>query len=319
MFIIEAVIAYLIDIIVGDPQKFTHPVVLIGKLISFLEGFLRRKEDSRLKQIIKGFILVGLVIAVVYLSTFLLIKGLNFINRYLGLLAGIWLLSTTIASKSLATAGREIYQLISQDNLLEARKKVGWIVGRDTHELNSSEITRATIETIAENIVDGIIAPLFFGWLGGAPLAMTYRAINTMDSMLGYKNEKYLFFGKASARIDDVANFIPARITAVLILVLSILIPGYDAKNSFQALISDAKKHPSPNSGWPEAAVAGALKIKLGGLNYYGGIPSFRATMGPGLRNFEISDINKTIFLMYGTGVMFSVIMILFLIIMRGY
>ena len=217
------------------------------------------------------------------------------------------LLSFTISPRSLAAAGKEIQQYLWADDLAEARKKVGWIVGRDTQSLDASEVTRATVETIAENIVDGIIAPFFFFFLGGVPLAVAYRAANTMDSMIGYKNDKYLYFGRAAARLDDVLNYIPARITGIL-LVLAAGILRLDMKNSWRIMRRDAAQHPSPNGGFPEAATAGALGIRLGGMNSYFGKPHFRAYMGDPLETLAAPHITGAIRLMYTATVLFLLV-----------
>jgi adenosylcobinamide-phosphate synthase len=186
----------------------------------------------------------------------------------------------------------------------QARYKVGWIVGRDTANLNTAEVTRATVETVAENIVDGIISPLFYAVLGGVPLAFLYRAVNTMDSMIGYKNEKYQDFGMVAARVDDVFNYIPARITGLYIILAAALLKK-DVKGAFQAIKRDAVKHPSPNSGFSEAGVAGALGIRLGGLNYYGGVPSLRAYMGVAKCQLTPIYIEHTIQIMYMVTILF--------------
>ena len=216
------------------------------------------------------------------------------------------LLAFTISPKSLAKAGRGIYALLLTNELDKARKAVGWIVGRDTEELDESEVARATVETIAENTVDGVIAPLFFFVIGGVPLAFLYRAANTMDSMIGYKNEKYLYFGKAAAKLDDVLNYIPARITAVLFIVSAWLL-GFDSRNAMRMMQRDAAKHPSPNGGYAEATVAGALHIRLGGINSYFGKKSFRAYMGEAIERTAPKHIMESIRMMYTATVLFLI------------
>ena len=305
--------AFLIDALIGDPRSKFHPVVLIGKLISVLEKILRREEDSPSLKIFKGGILVCVVVAV----NFFVGLGVEIFTEDIpSLAAKIFLqafaLSFMISPRSLADAAREIYFLLERENLERAREKVGWIVGRDTKNLNEAEVTRATIETVAENTVDGIISPLFFFALGGLPLAVAYRAINTMDSMLGYKNEKYFYFGRVSARLDDVANFVPARLTAILFICAALLL-NLDYKNALEMMKRDAKKHPSPNGGWAEATVAGALKIRLGGVNYYFGQPHFRAYMGEPIENLEAVHILGAIRMMYTATILFLVVACLIL------
>ena len=302
---IVAVVAFLIDGLIGDPRSKFHPVVLIGNLISLLEKILRRDTDSPSKKIFKGGILVCIVVSVA------LIVGsvMELATREIpGLAAQIFLqalaLSFMISPRSLAEAGYEIYALLANENLIKAREKVGWIVGRDTKNLNEAEVARATVETVAENTVDGVISPLFYFAVGGLPLAVAYRAINTMDSMLGYKNAKYLYFGRVAARLDDVANFIPARLTGLLFIGAAIIL-RLDFKNAFNMMKRDARKHPSPNGGWAEATVAGALNIRLGGMNYYFGEPHFRAYMGEPNETLEAAHILGAIRLMYTATVIF--------------
>lgn len=304
---IIAVVAFLIDAMIGDPRSKFHPVVLIGNLISALEKFLRRDIDSPNKKIFKG----GILVCVVVLMTFLIGFYIETLTENIPSLAAqifiqALVLSFMISPRSLCDAGREIYFLLEKENLVHAREKVGWIVGRDTQNLNESEVARATVETVAENTVDGIISPLFYFAIGGLPFAVAYRAINTMDSMLGYKNEKYLYFGRVAARLDDVANFIPARLTAILFIGAAILL-RLDYKNAFKMMKRDASKHPSPNGGWAEATVAGALHIRLGGMNYYFGEPHFRAYMGEPDENLEAVHILGAIRMMYTATILFLI------------
>ncbi len=296
--------AFLMDCVIGDPRSSWHPVVLIGKWIACLEKQLNRTADSAGKQIVKGGIVVVLVLAAAWGISAGLLWLAFFLNFYLGTILEALLLSFMISPRSLAEAGMEIRNYLLADNLKQARFKVGWIVGRDTDQLTSGEVTRATVETVAENLVDGVIAPLFFFWLGGAPLAVLYRAVNTMDSMLGYKNERYLYFGRAAARLDDVLNWIPARITGVLVI-LSAFILRLDFRNALHIMQRDASKHPSPNGGYPEASVAGALHIQLGGVNYYFGQKHFRAYMGDAEQPLRPQHITDTIRIMYTVTVLF--------------
>ncbi|MBQ9488238.1 MAG: cobalamin biosynthesis protein CobD [Selenomonadaceae bacterium] len=305
---ITAVVAFLIDALIGDPRSKYHPVVPMGNLISFLEKILRRDSDGYIKKICMGGVLVSIVLLVSYgvgVAVVLLasLTGSFTLKIFIEALA----LSFMISPRSLADAGRELYFLLTDGNILEARRKVGWIVGRDTAHLNEGEIVRATVETVSENTVDGIISPLFYFAVGGLPLAVAYRAVNTMDSMLGYKNEKYFYFGRVAARLDDVANFIPARITALL-FIISAFILNLDYKNAFEMMKRDAAKHPSPNGGYAEATVAGALNIQLGGINSYFGVPSFRAYMGDANELLNPQHILLTIRLMYTATVIFLMI-----------
>jgi len=302
---IIAVVAFLIDALIGDPRSKFHPVVLIGNLISTLEKFLRHDLDNPIKKILKG----GVLVCIVVISSLLVGALIEFFTKDIPSYAAqifiqALVLSFMISPRTLGDAAREIYFLLDRENLARAREKVGWIVGRDTQNLNEAEITRATIETVAENTVDGIISPLFYFAIGGLPLAVAYRAINTMDSMLGYKNEKYFYFGRVAARFDDIANFIPARLTAMLFICAAMILK-LDYKNAFKMMKRDASKHPSPNGGWAEATVAGALNIRLGGVNYYFGEPHFRAYMGEPHENLEAVHILGAIRMMYTATILF--------------
>ena len=304
-----------VDFMIGDPRTKLHPVVLIGNLIALLEKLLYRRKQSPVLQLLSGGMLVCLVLASCYMAALAIEQLFIFYFPQLPALAvfiNMLLLYCTISPNSLSRAGREIAVYLEQGNLEEARCKVGWIVGRDTKNLDTPDITRAAVETIAENIVDGVISPLFYFFLGGAPLAVLYRAVNTMDSMIGYKNERYLFFGRIGAKLDDILNYIPARITGIL-LVLAAFFLQFRAKESWRMLRRDASKHPSPNGGCPEAAVAGALGIRLGGLNYYFGQPSFRAYMGDSQNELAPQHIYQTIRLMYATTFLFLVIASIFI------
>lgn len=275
---------------IGDPQSLPHPVVLMGKAISATERLIRRfcSQPRALKR--AGVLLPLLVAGGAWVLTAALVWLLSLVSPWLAWAAEIWLISTTVASKGLGDAGMAVYTELRKGDIPAARKAVGMIVGRDTTKLDSPEIVRGTVETVAENIVDAIISPLFFALLGGAPLAMAYRAVNTLDSMVGYKNDKYRDLGWASARLDDVANYIPARITALL-LIFSARLLRLDWRSCWRMVRRDARLHPSPNSGYPESAVAGALGIRLGGENVYHGVASFRAYMGDPLRAMEPEDI----------------------------
>lgn len=293
-------VAVFVDLLIGDPRTRWHPVVLIGQLIAFFEKLLRRPGASVLSQQIAGAVLVLLVLGAVYSAVRALMHFLGAVHPLAELAGGALLLCFAITPRSLAAAGQEIGKYLLAGDLVRARAKVGWIVGRDTDRLDEGEITRATVETIAENIVDGIISPLFYVVIGGVPLAFMYRAVNTLDSMVGYKNEKYLHFGMVAARVDDVFNYIPARLTGLLLIIAADVL-RYDAKGAWRAICRDASKHPSPNSGIPEAAVAGALGIRLGGLNYYGGVASFRAYMGVARQPLAAKHIEQTVRLLYLT------------------
>ncbi|TKI56952.1 cobalamin biosynthesis protein CobD [Brevibacillus antibioticus] len=290
--------AYLIDRVVGDPRSLPHPVIIMGWWIARLERVIRFlvKEEAHLK--LAGALFPLVIVGGSYAVVWLLLWGATFIHPVLAWVLGAWLISTTIATKGLADAGMEIARHLVAGEMEAARRSLSMVVGRDTERLDEPEVCRGAVETVAENIVDAIVSPLIFAAIGGAPLAMAYRAANTLDSMVGYKNEKYLNLGWASARFDDVLNYIPARLTALLLVAASWL-QRLDWKQCWAKIRRDAHLHPSPNSGLPEAGVAGALGVQLGGLNYYQGVASNRAKMGDAKRPLQASDIVATIRLMY--------------------
>lgn len=313
-----AVLAFLIDTVIGDPNSRLHPVALIGKFISFLEHLLYPEKAGSTKKLAAGGVLVVLVLLV----TGLVIYGIVYLSAFIRFpwgteLLQAFLLSFTISPKSLAQAGREIFTLLVYQKLGKAREKVGWIVGRDTDKLDAPEVVRATVETIAENTSDGIIAPLFFFAIGGVPLAMLYRAVNTMDSMIAYKNDRYLYFGRIAARLDDVLNFIPARITGMLFIV-SAMILRFDARHALVIMKRDASGHPSPNGGYCEASLAGALHIRLGGYNSYFGKKTFRAYMGDAIEQLAAKHIMEAIRMMY-TATVFFLLIIYAIAVVMGY
>lgn len=307
---IVGALAFFLDCFIGDPNSKFHPVVLIGNLISATEKLLYGENASDRSRFFRGTLLVFIVLTLSYGVTWAIMYGIALLgNEYISLFVAALILKSTISPRSLAKAGREIYDYLRDNDLSEARRKVGWIVGRDTDKLTVPEIVRATVETISENIVDGIISPLFFFALGGVPLAMLYRAANTMDSMIGYKNDKYIFFGRFAARLDDVLNYIPARLTGMLIVVASFVL-HYDFVRAWKMMMRDADKHPSPNGGYCEATVAGALGIRLGGLNYYFGMPHFRAYMGEPICELTPRHIIEATKIMYTVTVMFLCILL---------
>jgi adenosylcobinamide-phosphate synthase len=309
--------AIMIDWIFGDPRLLPHPVIGIGRLISALERRLHRSNhwnavsvaddpdaasfDQHAKQQRNRGVLLTVIVT---LASGIIVWGicalLGLIHPWLGLAAHTWLISTTIAVKGLKEAAMLVYEPLIKGDLAEARKYVGYIVGRDTADLNESEVSRAAVETVAENTVDALVSPIIYALLGGAPLAMLYRATNTLDSMVGYKNDKYVHFGWASARWDDVMNYIPARICGLLLVLSSWLRMRMSAVNAWRAIRQFARLHPSPNSGIPESAVAGALGIELGGTNRYGDRISERARMGWPRRPLNREDIRGAVKLLYG-------------------
>ncbi|MBE3578450.1 MAG: cobalamin biosynthesis protein CobD [Caldanaerobacter subterraneus] len=293
-------LAYILDLILGDPEGYPHPVRLIGSLISKEERIIRKyaKGEKALK--IAGFVMCLFTTAVAYFVTYLLIYLAGFINCYFQYFLEVVLIYTTLATKDLAKAAYRVFKPLEEKDLETARKKLSLIVSRDTEKLEEKDIIRGVLETVSENISDGIIAPMFYAFLGGAPLAMLYKAASTLDSMVGYKNEKYKDLGFASAKLDDILNFIPARITGVLIVVSSFLL-GYDYKNSFRIFMRDRLKHESPNSAHGEAALAGALGVELGGINYYFGKPVIKPRLGDKKVDLSLKHIKDSVKIMYMT------------------
>lgn len=292
--------AIILDWLIGDPRWPTHPVILIGRWIRWMEGLLRNKDYSPLREKYNGVLLTTTTLIISTGSVLVLILAARSINEWLGYAVSTWLISTTIAIKGLKDAAYLVYNPLRKGELADARKYTGYIVGRDTESLDEEELTRAVVETVAENIVDAVISPLFYALIGGAPLAMLYRASNTLDSMVGYRNDRYRHFGWASARWDDAMNWIPARLTGLLLIFVALLQPGLSAKRAASAIRRFAHLHPSPNSGIPESAVAGALGIELGGLNIYGGARSERARLGWPLRPRTQQDIVYAVRMLYG-------------------
>ncbi len=307
MSLISIYIGYGLDLIFGDPYSFPHPIKYIGNFIKFVENSIRKMAKSKHALKIGGFLLHFIVVGTTYFATYFLLKIGKSINGYLYMGLNALLIYTTLATKCLKDEAVKIYKVLKEDNIEKSRIQLSYIVGRDTQSLSKEEIIRAVVETVAENTVDGIISPLFYLFIGGAPLAMAYKAVNTLDSMVGYKNEKYIDIGFASAKIDDIANFIPARITP-FIMALGCAILGYDFKKSIKIAIRDRKNHKSPNCAYPEGAVAGGLNIQLGGTNFYFGEKVYKPTIGDKIREINEEDIIKTNKIMYVTSFLALVI-----------
>lgn len=292
--IIICILAYLIDLVVGDPYWFPHPVIYIGKLISFIEKKIR-KSGINLK--FGGVILWITTVLAVFLITFFVLK-IAALNSVVYFIISIGILCTTFSTKCLADEAKKVYYALESEDIDKSRTQISYIVGRDTSSLGEDEIIRAAVETVAENTVDGTIAPMFYCFIGGPVLAMTYKAVNTMDSMIGYKNEKYKDIGMFAAKADDIFNFIPARISLISFTIASFLL-GYDYKSCFKIGIRDRKNHKSPNCAYSEGAVAGALGIELGGTNVYFGEVVYKPTIGDKKRKIERKDILKANKLLY--------------------
>lgn len=298
-------LALLLDVLIGDPRWLVHPTQVMGLSVVKLERLLWPWATTPRLKYLAGMIIEVIIVGLSWLVTKVLITLAYKIGWLWGYFLSAWLLSTTIAARGLCLTAWEIASCLSRGDLPAARRKVAMLVGRDTERMEEREVARATIESVAENTSDGILAPLLYALVGGVPLAMAYRAINTLDSMLGYRNERYLYFGRAAARVDDFANFIPARLTGVFLCLAALL--GGKAGEAWRVLWRDGSRHPSPNSGYPEAAMAGALGVRLGGLNYYQGRPEMRPFIGQGGGEPEVAHIYKAINLVIIAYLLFAI------------
>ena len=303
---ITIILGFIADLIFGDPRWFPHPVKGIGHLIKKLEPFFRKKIKNERNA---GIFFTITIILIVFLITLLIIFVSITVNVWLFLLISAFIIYSSISLKDLKLHVLKVYDDLKNNDIILARKDLSMIVGRDTENLNKDEIIRATIETIAENLVDGVLSVLFWAFIMGAPGAMLFKTTSTLDSMVGYKDEKYKYFGMASAKIDDYMNFIPARIS-MIIIPLAAFIYRKDVRNCIKIIKRDRKKNPSPNSGIPESAFAGTLKIQLGGLNFYNKIPVYKEKIGEPLKKLEIDDIKISINLTYISSFLFLIFFI---------
>jgi adenosylcobinamide-phosphate synthase len=284
------VLACVLDAALGDPRWLPHPVRLMGRLAAWYERRIRRIVSHRPGELAAGLVLAVGLPAVSYGMAWLVIALASRLDAVVGQGVEVFLAFTTLAARDLVDHASAVVAALDRHDHVEARRAVGLMVGRDTMRLDEPEIVRATLESVAENASDGIIAPLLYLALGGVPLAMAYKAINTLDSMVGYRTERYLRFGWASARLDDLANLLPARLTGLL-LVGAAPVVGLSPSSTWRTLWRDGHRHPSPNSGYPEAAVAGALGVQLGGRNFYGGVERAQPVLGEPRRPLERQQI----------------------------
>lgn len=295
---------YLLDLLIGDPRWLYHPVCLIGNLIALLEKGIRKIFPKTEKGELSGGVLEVVLVCLISLGIPWVV--LSVLYRYMPL-AGLALETfwcyQLLATKSLKDESMKVYDRLKNGTIEEARYAVSMIVGRDTAELTEEGVTKAAVETVAENGSDGVIAPMLYMALGGVPLMFLYKGINTMDSMLGYKNDRYLYFGRCAAKLDDLANYIPARISGWL-MVAAAFLTGMDGKNAAKIYKRDRRNHASPNSAQTEAAVAGALRVQLAGNAYYFGKLYEKPTIGDKLREVEPEDIRRANRLLYGASVL---------------
>ena len=297
--ILKIWIAYLLDLILGDPYWFPHPVRFIGKYITFIENKIYSLKNKK--------VWGGVLAFIVIFSTVVLSYYIARISEFLE----IFFLYTTLATKSLGAEGIKVYKILKSGDLQKAQKELSYLVSRDTGEMDEIQVVRSTMETIAENSVDGIIAPMFYAFLGSfilidgvsmaLPLAMGYKAVNTLDSMVGYKNDKYIDFGMVSAKVDDFFNFIPARLSGLIIIPIATFLLGMGIKKPLKIFFRDRKNHSSPNSGHPEAVFAGAIGVQFGGKTKYFGKYFEKPTIGDKLKEFQCEDIKKCYKIMFMT------------------
>ncbi len=307
------IIGFILDLIFGDPQWLPHPIRFIGWLISKGEKVLRKLlPKNRKGEFLGGMILTILVTCISFVVPFLILSLAGRINYVLEIAVASIFCYQILATKCLKTESMRVYEQLKINDLDSARKYLSWIVGRDTRNLTEEGITKAAVETVAENTSDGVVAPLIFLIIGGAPLGFFYKAVNTLDSMIGYKNEKYLYFGKFAARLDDVMNFIPAIFSAYGMIAAS-FINRLNYKNALRIYKRDKRNHSSPNSARTESVCAGALNVQLAGDAYYFGKLVRKPSIGDNNRNIQIDDIPAVNKLMYTTAIISGI----FLCIMR--
>ena len=303
--------AYIIDILVGDPRWFPHPVVIVGRWTRFVEGKIRT-HTTRASEKKRGIVLWFSVV----IPTFFLTYGITEVSFSFGALCGMittaMLASLTLATRSLYEESKAVIVALRCEDMEGARKNLSMIVGRDTENLDEAGILRAVIETVSENLSDGIVAPMFYLTVGGVPLAMAYKAVNTLDSMVGYKDAKYMDIGCFSAKMDDVLNWAPARITGFIITIASLIL-RFNWRDSWRIMRRDGRNHSSPNSGIPEAAAAGALGIQVGGkISYFGKI-TCKPTIGDRLKEIDKKDVKKAWAIMFTSSLLMAVVCIVIL------
>lgn len=307
--IIAFIAGFVLDLLIGDPHFIPHPVRLIGSLISFLDKRLNSdikynssENEANLTKYKRGVLLAFTVIFATFAVSVIILVAAYSINLYAGVIAEAVMTWQILATKCLRVESMRVYDALSTDGVDAGRRAVSMIVGRDTSVLDEAGVTRAAVETIAENTSDGVIAPMLYTAIGGPVLGFVYKAVNTMDSMLGYKNDKYMYFGRFAARLDDVVNFIPARISAYL-MIAAAFIGGrqFDGRNAYRIFKRDRFNHASPNSAQTESVCAGALRVQLAGDAVYFGKLVKKKYIGDGLREIEYEDIKRANMLMYIT------------------
>jgi adenosylcobinamide-phosphate synthase len=295
------ILGFILDSVIGDPQWFPHPIRFFGKLIFIGERLLNKGKN----RILKGGILTLLLTGMVFILLFVAINQLKSFPN-IQLITESLLVFFGIANRNLIEECLKVEKVLNEKGLESARKQLSTIVGRDTKKLSENQVRIATLETLSENLSDGVIAPIFYYAIGGIPLMFAYKMINTLDSMTGYKNERFIRFGKIAAKTDDILNFIPARLTAILMVVVSFSLRG------LIFLFKFGNKHSSPNAGYPEAALAGILNCRFGGANYYHGKLVEKPVIGRNYRDISKKDLGKAVAVNLGV-VLFFIFLVLFL------
>lgn len=297
-------LGFLLDLLLGDPYWLFHPIRLIGSLIAFLEKKLRKEKDDTAKQFQMGILLVVLVLITTLIVALAILVGAYWLHPIAGIAVETVMTYQILATKCLKVESMKVYAKLREQDLEGARKAVSMIVGRDTGCLDETGVAKAAIETVAENTSDGVIAPMLYTAIGGPVLGFVYKAVNTMDSMIGYKNDRYLYFGRAAAKLDDVCNYIPARISAYfMIFVCTFLGKAFDGRHAAFIYKRDRYHHASPNSAQTEAVCAGALSIQLAGDASYFGKVVKKPFIGDAVRKVEFEDIKRANRLLYATAI----------------
>lgn len=292
--------AFLLDLLLGDPPNWPHPIRLMGSAITRAEPWFRKCFSSPL---VAGALFAPALILTAFVIGLVLTWLAWQVHPFAGFVVETVLLFYCLSARSLYQAGREIHGLLMQGQVDAARDAVRMIVGRDVDQYEGEDIARATVETVAENVVDGVLAPLFFAALGGAPLALAYKMTNTLDSMVGYKNEHYLYFGRAAARIDDAANWLPARLGVGIVSLAALLLSNASASLAWRTAWKEGGRHSSPNAGYAEAAFSGALALRLNGPNYYSGVLVEKPWLGAAFNPVQSADIVRACSLMMAASI----------------
>lgn len=308
MMLLDVLIAYVLDLVFGDPYWFPHPVRFIGWMISRSEKLLRRfikgeSGNTAGKERRAGIILAAFVVISNFLIVYLILLAAASISTVLFHVLNIYFIYSSFAARCMGDEATKVYRVLEKGDIHQSRKQLAMLVGRETDRLDENEIIRGVVETTAENTVDGVISPIIYSIIGsvfglGAPLVYAFKAVSTLDSMVGYMNDRYINFGRASAKLDDAANYIPARLSGILIPAAAFLC-GRNFFKSFSIMRRDRRNHKSPNCAYPEAAVAGALGIRIGGTNVYFGQVVEKPTIGDPDKPLEIRDITGTVRIMY--------------------